>query len=758
MEAAHSTRQDSDPVWTPRAIGTGEVIDDRKRLLDAPVPWPDGAALSRPLSTLRGVGPKLAQAAADDLGIETLNGLLRHLPRLHRNLVEVTPLREVKPGEEATVAVEIRAAKVRPTRKRRLTILEAEVIDADGAAGKIIWFNRPWLAGRLEPGTRLLARGKIGKNGFSVAEHEFLGSSELPGRPADEHALTDDSSSSQHWLRPGAPGLSPPSGIHTTGLVPVYPATERVRPQRLREWAWQASGLARATPEPIPGRVRAARHLSSSADALVGAHLPPETETLEETRRALAFEELALYQATLAVRRRRRRSTTKAIALGNPDEGIQNWITTLPFSLTEDQRSAIEDLDRDLGGSVPMQRLLMGEVGSGKTVVSLYAMLRAVQAGGQAALMAPTETLAEQHFRTLRDLTGDETRVVLLTGSLSPAQREEPLAWLSAGEPMIVVGTHALIESSVEIPRLRLAVIDEQHRFGVRQRAELDRKGEDGTAPHTLHMTATPIPRTLSLTAYGDLDTTALRVLPSGRKPVETRVIDEAGRSGAYEFVRSQLSQGRQAFVVCPLVSESAMVEARAAEQEGKRLAEGEFRDFSVGVLHGQQSAEEKQRTMLAFASGEIDVLVATSVIEVGIDVPNATVMVIEGAERFGLSQLHQLRGRVGRGEHASYCLLYADARSDTARSRLEAIEQERDGFKLAEVDLALRGEGELLGTRQHGLPRFMAASLPDDMPLLIEAREMVADILDRGTVESEILIDVARARFGDEREERLAA
>ena len=758
MEAAHSTQQARDPIWKPRAISTGEIIDDRRRLLDAPVVWPDGTALARPLSSLRGVGPKLAQAAAEDLGIETLGGLLRHLPRLHRNLIEVTPLREVKLGEEATVAVEIRAAKVRPTRKRRLTILEAEVTDADGAAGKIIWFNRPWLAGRLEPGTRLLARGKIGKNGFSVAEHEFLGSSELPGRPADDSAQGDDPSGSQHWLRPGAPGLSPPSGIHTTGLVPVYPASERVRPQRLREWAWQASGLAGATPEPIPGRVRVEKSLPSSADAVVGAHLPPDTETLEETRRALAFEELALYQTTLAVRRRRRMSSAKAIPLGGPGDEIGEWISSLPFALTEDQRAAIEDLDRDLAGSVPMQRLLMGEVGSGKTVVSLYAMLRAVHAGGQAALMAPTETLAEQHFRTLRDLTDDDTSVVLLTGSLSPSQREGPLGSLSGGKPMIVVGTHALIESSVEIPRLRLAVIDEQHRFGVRQRAELDSKGENGTAPHTLHMTATPIPRTLSLTAYGDLDTTALRQLPSGRKPVETRVVDEAGRSGAYEFVRSQLELGRQAFVVCPLVSESVVVEARAAEQEGKRLAAGEFRDFSLAVLHGQQSAEEKQKTMHAFASGKIDVLVATSVIEVGIDVPNATVMVIEGAERFGLSQLHQLRGRVGRGEHASHCLLFAEARSDTARSRLEAIEQERDGFKLAEVDLALRGEGELLGTRQHGLPRFLAASLPDDMSLLIEAREMVSDMLDRETVESEILIEVARARFGDEREQRLAA
>lgn len=705
----------------------------------------------------------MAVAAREDLGIATLGDLLRHLPRLHRNLIEVTPLREVRPGEEATIAVEILSAKVRPTRKRRLTILEAEVIDAEGATGKIVWFNRPWLAEKLEPGTRLLARGKVGKNGFSVAEHEFLGSSDLPGRieetAGESEADAADREARRHWIRPGRPGGKPPGGIHTTGLVPVYPASERIRPQKLREWIWQACGLARATGEPIPSSERSNLGLASSADALVGAHLPPDIETLEQTRRSLAFEELALYQATLAVRRRRRRSRVKAVPLEPAEGEIGRWIESLPFELTEDQNRAVSEIDRDLESAVPMQRLLMGEVGSGKTVVALYAMLRAVLDGGQAAMMAPTETLAEQHHRTLSSLVGvDGPPVVLLTGSVPDGDRAGPLRSLAGGEPMIVVGTHALIESSVGFSRLRVAVIDEQHRFGVRQRAELDRKGENGLAPHSLHMTATPIPRTLSLTAYGDLDTTSLRELPAGRKPVETRVVEDGGRADAYEFVRGRLREGRQAFVVCPLVSESVMVEAKAAEQEGKRLATGEFRDFSVAVIHGQQSAEEKQRTMLSFAAGEIDVLVATSVIEVGIDVPNATVMIIEGAERFGLSQLHQLRGRVGRGEHASSCLLFADARSGAAKTRLESIEQERDGFRLAEVDLSLRGEGELLGTRQHGLPRFLAASLPDDLPLLIEARESVSRVLDAASIEADILIEAARNRFGDERSERLAA
>jgi ATP-dependent DNA helicase RecG len=761
MEAARSTTRASGPNWRPTVIGTGEEIGDRQVLLSALVVWPAQGVLDRPLTTLKGVGPKLASASSKDLGVESLRDMLLHLPRLHRNLVEVTPLREVRAGEEATVAVEVRSAKVRPTRKRRLTILEAEVVDAEGAAGKIVWFNRPWLSDRLEPGTRLLARGKIGKNGFAVAEHEFIGAGELPGGASGgaDHETAEDRSAGEHWIRPGRPGGTPPSGIHTTGLVPVYPASERVRPPRLREWAWQVAGLANALAEPIPGRERATRGLPSSADSIVGAHLPPDAERLEQARQALAFEELSLYQATLAVRRRRRRSSVRAVALAPPDGRMSDWIGSLPFELTADQRRAVDEIDRDLTGEVPMQRLLMGEVGSGKTVVALYAMLRAVYDGGQAALMAPTETLAEQHHRTLEGLAGpDGPRVVLLTGSVPDSERDGPLNALADGDPLLVVGTHALIESSVEFSRLRIAVIDEQHRFGVRQRAELDRKGEGGSAPHSLHMTATPIPRTLSLTAYGDLDTTSLRGLPSGRKPVQTRIVEDGGRSDAYGFIRDRLREGRQAFIVCPLVSESVMVEAKAAEQEASRLAAGEFRDFSLAVLHGQQSAEEKQRTMLSFAGGDIDVLVATSVIEVGIDVPNATVMVIEGAERFGLSQLHQLRGRVGRGEHASHCLLFADARSEAAKTRLEAIETERDGFRLAEVDLTIRGEGELLGTRQHGLPRFLAASLPDDLPLLLEAREMVERLLDTGSVEAEILIDAARMRFGDERAQRLAA
>jgi ATP-dependent DNA helicase RecG len=436
---------------------------------------------------------------------------------------------------------------------------------------------------------------------------------------------------------------------------------------------------------------------------------------------------------------------------------------SLPFEPTADQRRAFDEVDADLESGEPMQRLLMGEVGSGKTVIALYAMLRALEGGYQAALMAPTETLAEQHAATLdRLLAAEPIAFALLTGATPAQQRREALARLGSGELGLVVGTHALIEPAVGFARLGLCVVDEQHRFGVSQRAALDSKGAAGEAPHVLHMSATPIPRTLSLTAYGDLDASVLRELPAGRRPVETWWVGEERRAGAYEFIRARLREGRQAYVVCPLVSESEKLQARAASAEAKRLAGGEFAAFSVDVLHGQMRSAQKASAMERFASGSTDVLVATSVIEVGIDVPNATVMVVEGAERYGVSQLHQLRGRVGRGEHQSHCILFAEDAGELARRRLGAVATERDGFKLAEVDLGLRGEGEILGTRQHGLPRFRAATLPDDMALLLAARdEVLALVRKHGSLEAPALgplMDAARARFGDEAREPMPA
>ncbi|HSD25395.1 MAG TPA: ATP-dependent DNA helicase RecG [Solirubrobacterales bacterium] len=743
MEAALDHRPEPAAVYVPRAPGSGEPLE-RDRLLAAPLKtMPRPSVLDAPITKLRGAGPKLSGAAAE-IGIGSLGDLLRHLPHGYRDRAQPVGLAALRLGEEATVEVEVIRARVRPTRRRRLTILEADVRDTSGQA-KAIWFNRAWLAERLRPGTRLLLHGKLEKRGLNVSEHEFLGSG------AD-------------------------AGLHTTGIVPVHPASERVRPQRIREWAWQAIPQARHAVEPIPGRLRRELRLAAAEDALVASHFPADEHAAEAARERLAFEELFLYQAALVSRRGRRMSGDRGQPIPERGQRVDAWLGSLPFELTGDQRRAIEEIDEDLAETQPMQRLLMGEVGSGKTVVALYAMLRAIEAGHQAALMAPTETLAEQHFRTLGALLASMKRdsprsaqstltsipATLLTSATPAGSRRELLRSLAAGQPQLVVGTHALIEETVEFSSLAVAVVDEQHRFGVRQRSALDAKGPGERLPHVLHMTATPIPRTLSLTAYGDLDTTVLRELPAGRQPITTRVVDEESRPPAYEFIRNRLREGRQAFVVCPLVADSESVQAKAAEAEAKRLAAGELRDFRVALLHGQMSSEGKAGAMDAFASGVADVLVATTVIEVGIDVPNATVMLVEGAERFGLSQLHQLRGRVGRGEHPSFCILFGDPESDAARARLDAIARESDGFALAEVDLSIRGEGEILGTRQHGLPRFRAATLPEDTALLLEARRRVLELRERhGSLEADALgplMDEARRRFGDERREQIAA
>jgi ATP-dependent DNA helicase RecG len=416
--------------------------------------------------------------------------------------------------------------------------------------------------------------------------------------------------------------------------------------------------------------------------------------------------------------------------LDEPRSLTARWLAEmLPFPLTGDQQAALDAVDADIAQPRPMQRLLMGEVGSGKTVVALYALLRAVEHGYQGALMAPTETLAEQHFATIQSLMpGEAVPLGLLTGSTPGRRRADLLGKLASGELSIVVGTHALIEEAVTFARLGVAVVDEQHRFGVRQRAALDAKGADGESPHVLHMTATPIPRTLALAQYGDLDMTVLRELPRGRQPISTFVCSTDGeRARAYERLREELRAGRQAFVVCPLVEESELLQARAATAEFERLRDGELRDFRVVLLHGQLTSAAKQAAMALFAGGEADVLVATSVIEVGIDVPNATVMLVEDAERYGISQLHQLRGRIGRGEHASLCLLFGPKDS----ARLRALASHADGFRLAEIDLELRGQGELVGTRQHGLATFKVAELPRDAELQERARLWAERVFD---------------------------
>ena len=605
-------------------------------------------------------------------------------------------------------------------RNRRQKRVEARVFDGSGPL-VAVWFNQPWIARQLSEGTHVLLHGKLRqRNQFWVTEHELLGNGSAP--------------------------------VHTVGLVPVHPATEGITPQRLRELVNRARPLMLAAAEPLPTRLRLDEDLPERPAALDAIHFPQTEDDERDARRRFAFEELFLLQLAVAGRRRARREGRRARRLDARGVVVDRWRWSLPFELTGDQQRATCEIDADLGRERPMQRLLMGEVGSGKTAVALAAMLRAVENGAQAVLMAPTETLAEQHHRTLDSLLGGPLPVELLTGSTSAARRRDLLDRLGSGELQLVVGTHALIEDPVRFRDLAVVVVDEQHRFGVRQRAALDAKAPEGLVPHALHMTATPIPRTLSLTAYGDLDATVLRELPRGRRPVETHVVDGArARARAYERIREEIAQGRQCFVVCPLVEESEALQAKAATAEYERLRATEFAELRVELIHGQMPSKEKAASMEAFARGEADVLVATSVIEVGIDVPNATVMLIEAAERYGLSQLHQLRGRVGRGEHSSLCILFGDP----TLPRLEAIANERDGFRLAEIDLELRGAGDVLGTRQHGLPEFKVARLPEDVELLVRARDRADEILidDPRLEEPEhaLLREAVVTRFGSE-------
>ncbi len=683
----------------------------------APNPWPRPSALGRPLT----VKPEKAQKGAAALGLHTVGDLLEHLPRDRR---EAQTIAELAPDEMATVIVEVRTITSRPVRRGGMKpLVSAVVADASGVM-EATFFNQPWLTGRYPPGTRLILNGKCqARNRFRVSSH----------------ALTQ-----------GAVGSD----------VATYPATEGLSSTQILELVRAHREAAQQAVEPLPARLRASERLPDRAAALDAAHFGDG----EGGRRRLAFDELLLLQLALLRRRALRRAAHEAVPLGVRGDLTRRWLDgTLPFVPTEDQARAMATIDEDLACDRPMQRLLMGEVGSGKTVVALYAMLRAVEQGAQAALMAPTETLAEQHFATLQTLLpGALVSAALLTGATPAGRRADLLAKLASGELRLLVGTHALIEEPVEFDRLAVAVVDEQHRFGVNQRRALDRKGggRDGLlSPHVLHMTATPIPRTQALTGYGDLDTTTLSELPAGRRPIATHVANSAGeRTRAYARIEEELVAGRQAFVVCPLIEESEALEVRAATVEYERLRRDVFPSRRLVLLHGRMTAREKREAMLRFAAGGADVLVSTTVIEVGIDVPNATVMVVEDAERFGISQLHQLRGRVGRGEHAALCLLFGSKDSQ----RLRALAEHRDGFKLAEIDLALRGEGELIGVRQSGPGAFRFARLPEDEALLDCARHHASAMLEADpqlTAPEHVLVGAAlAAAFGAEALEPIPA
>ncbi len=697
-------------------------------MLRAPLRWPRPARLEEPL---KAPSPKAADGLAA-LGLDTVGRLLEHLPRDRR---EARTVVELRPGEQATVAVEVRSIAARAVRRRGMRpLVEAGVFDSSGSM-RAVFFNQPWLVEKYTPGTRLLLHGKADERGrFNVAHHAVGG--EL-GASEDGRAQQGDG-------------------------VAHYPASEGISSTQLLTLVRGTRGALADVVETLPAAVRVHERLPDRATALTAMHFPSHPEDAEAGRRRLAFEELLLAQLVFLRRRARRRALSGAPALDGAPSLSRRWLEkALPFALTGEQRAAVATIGEDLASSCPMQRLLMGEVGSGKTVVALHAMLRAVEHGHQAALMAPTETLAEQHFATVQRLLGEETvACALLSGSTPAARRGDILGKLASGELQLVVGTHALIDDAVDFRSLAVAVVDEQHRFGVRQRAALG-EGEPARPRHVLHMTATPIPRTLALCEHGDLDVTALRELPRGRRPIATRIVagDDA-RARAYATLREQLKAGRQAYVVCPLVEEPEedSDDLRAATAEVRRLAEGELQGYRLLLLHGQMRSREKQAAMARFAAGEVDVLVATTVVEVGVDVPNATVMLVENAERFGISQLHQLRGRVGRGEHSSTCLLVGPP----GAARLRALAEHSDGFRLAEIDLELRKEGELIGTRQSGLGQFRVACLPADVALLESARRQARAIVLRDpelrAPEHRLLGEALQAAFGAEALEPIPA
>jgi ATP-dependent DNA helicase RecG len=659
--------------------------------VDQPESWPRLRGEPRPerldvqVDTFPGVGAATARRL-HKLGLWTARDLLHHRPRDYQRSVGESRIVDLFGEQEAVIVGEVRSVSVRRAR-RRLTILRATVADESGSI-PAVWFNQPWLEEKLVPGTRVRLRGQLRRNEFNVKSHDLNGA-----------AATAD-------------------------LAPIYPAGEEITPPRLRALADRALELVPNESDPLPAVLKQRERLPQRADALHALHRPRTLEEAEEGRRRLAFDELLLLQLGLA-RRTREREQEVAPALGEPGELLERYRAALPFRLTEHQERAIADLDRDLARATPMQRLLQGDVGSGKTAVALYALLRAVERGYQGALMAPTETLAEQHFFTVEELCRElGVTCGLLTSSVGKRARG-----LAAGSS-VLVGTHALIQEGVELANVAVAVVDEQHRFGVEQRKALS----EGRTPHVLHMTATPIPRTLALTVYGDLAVSEIARPPASRKPVVTRWVEEGRAPEAYRRLTRLLREGRQAYVVCPLIEESETSRARAAEAEAARLQRAELRDFRVGCIHGRLKPADRRDLMARFKARELDVLVATTVIEVGVDVPNATVMIVQEADRFGLAQLHQLRGRVGRGAEQSFCLLVSRPKeelTEAAVRRLEALVETGDGFELAEVDLELRGEGQLLGTRQSGISDLRFTKLRADRPLLERARTAAQELID---------------------------
>ena len=675
-------------------------------------------ALDTPLQYLKGVGPRRA-ADLQRVGLSTVEDLLDRFPIRYEDRGSFLTISALRPGMSASIAGEVISCGIRPTRRPRFKIFEMLVRDHTGAL-RAVFFNQPFLNDVFHPHQRVILFGRLEltSHGMQMQNPQY----EILKAEGDAEAAAE----------------SDDETLHTGRIVPIYEKTGTLTTKMQRAIVHQAlSAIPAAVTDPLPASVRAREQLIDRRTALLDVHFPPAgtpIETLNAFRspaqRRLIFEEFFLFQLGLVLRRRQFDAERKPRSVVVNDDIRESARRVLPFRLTGDQKKAIAEIVEDMKRPQPMNRLLQGDVGSGKTIVALMAALVAMENGFQVAFMAPTEILAEQHFITIRRLLeASKFRIALLTGATPAKRRREIQAELSGGSIHLAVGTHALVEDPVGFRELGLVVIDEQHRFGVLQRATLRAKG---LRPDVLVMTATPIPRTLALTTYGDLDVSVMREMPPGRHPIKTIAKPESRRDEIYDFIRKQIDAARQAYVIYPLVEESEKVDLKAATEMADHLSNDVFPQYRVALLHGRMKPDAKERVMAAFSRGEFDVLVSTTVVEVGVDVANASVMLVEHAERFGLSQLHQLRGRVGRGPHQSYCiLLYQAPLSDQGRARLKALTESTDGFEIAERDLELRGPGDFFGTRQSGMPTLRVGDLVRDHQIMEAARREAVAALD---------------------------
>jgi ATP-dependent DNA helicase RecG len=694
-DIAPETHDEAEPVEEPPARPAVTLPRHRRRESPSSEALTQHLAeLQAPVTVLPKVGDKMAEKLGK-LGISTVEDMLFTFPRRYDDYTQMRTLNHLKPGETVTVVAAVRSVTRKQGQRGQPYLLV--VLDDETACLQVTFFGQLWLQRQFKRGSQVVLSGEVGL---------FRG--ELMMTNPEWEMLERET-------------------LHTNRIVPVYALTKGLSARTIRRLMHQAvDTYSSRIPDYLPESVLERTELPDLGWALMQVHFPESFEALDLARRRLSFDELFLFQTAMQSHRR----DWQAVP-GQPlpvsDDWLAQFVETLPYALTEAQQRALEDIRADLARNMPMNRLLQGDVGSGKTVVAAIALAATALNGKQAALMAPTSILAEQHARSVGELLrcapdGEGIQVRLLTGNTGESEREEIYAGMADGSIHVVIGTHALIQESVTFHDLALAIIDEQHRFGVQQRGILRGKG---TNPHILVMTATPIPRTLALTLYADLDLSIIDEMPPGRTPVETRVLRRVERERAYSFIRSQLDKGRQVFIIYPLVESSdKLEEIGAAVDEYDRLKEQDFTKYRVGLLHGRMKPAEKDEMMRTFAAGDIDVLVSTSVVEVGIDVPNASVILVEDADRFGLAQLHQFRGRVGRGEHKSFCLLIAGTLSDEADQRLAAMEKTTDGFKLAEIDWAMRGPGDLIGVRQSGIGRFRLAELMDPRMVELAQRE----------------------------------